>query len=573
MSFKIVNTESFRFLRMNGGYYVDKTWFFEQFDNGPSDAVLFLRPRRFGKTLFMSMLAEFFDMKKKSQDLFAGLKISDNKELCKKWMNRFPVISISLKKVNTETFEEAVAVLRDILANECSMHMDALDNASLPPFDKKRFQELADGTASDLTLRDGLAHLTRILCRHHGMPCVLLVDEYDTPLSKANDRGYLDKMLFFLREFLSNGTKTNEHVQFAFLTGFLPLARESAQSGLNNPECYGMDTSVYANLFGFTQSEVDDMLASAGLEGKRESIREWYDGYRFGKREEIYCPWSIMRYLGHVCAENDEDPAGYWARTSGNELLKGFMDKVPPSIQDNIAALLEGRSIPAELNTSLTYDEVYQNNDNFWSLLYLEGYLTTTTDRTNCTMSPAGRTLLAIPNNEIRQVFRLQIKPWIESIVSNENQEEFFRMFWNGDAQGVERLLSEKFMLSAAIQEYKYKEYFYQSLLHGIFLLEYHVLANREYGEGIVDLTLEDGHGKGAVVEIKRAETREELDAKVEEALTQIVDRSYDAPLRARPDITTIVHWGMAFCKKSCRMSARTFSPVRHGTLGGEKGR
>lgn len=557
MSFKVANTESFRFLRTNGGYYVDKTWFLEAFLKAPADAILFTRPRRFGKTLFISMLAEFFDMKKQSQDLFSGLKVASNEELCKMWMNKFPVISISLKKVNGETFNQALEIIRDLLASVCTMHIEVLDNNSLATYDRMCFKELYDGLSSELRLRDGLGLLTKILAKHYGIPCVLLIDEYDTPISKAKEWGYYDKMEIFLREFISNGIKTNDYKQFAFLTGFLPFAKESAKSGLNNPSCFGMDTSVYANLFGFTQSEVDTMLVSAGLENKKDIIKEWYDGYRFGNRQEIYCPWSIMRYLEHVCAEPDEEPDGYWARTSGNELLKDFKDKLPPIIQEHIAALYEGKSIPVELNISLTYNEINQNYDNFWTLLYLEGYLTTTTDPSNCIMSPRGMTILKIPNNEIRQVFKLQIKPWVESLISKYNQEEFFSLFWDGDAQGVEQLLSEKLKLSTAIQEYKYKEYFYQIMLHGIFLFEYPVLANRESGEGVFDLMLEDGRGNAAIIEIKRADKREELEGKVEEAMQQIVDRSYDAPLKARKDITKIFHWGMAFYKKSCKMGVK----------------
>ncbi|OUO52644.1 hypothetical protein B5F76_06870 [Desulfovibrio sp. An276] len=567
MPINIVNVELFAKLRQNYGYYVDKTEFLVQFLQDPTDATrfrlpssatLFTRPRRFGKTMFMSMLAEFFDVTKNSGELFAGLKVAENKTLCREWMNQYPVVSLTLKRADKLTYKEAVESIQNLISEICTLHDEVLENANIKSRDRRLFQKLIDCETNETTLCSSLLTITRVLFQHYNKPVILLIDEYDVPVAKAAERGYYDEMIVFMRGFLSDALKTNPYLKFGILTGALRITKESIFTGLNNLDCFDIANPKYADVFGFTQCEVDQMLFDAGLEEKRDELKSWYDGYHFGDRSDIYCPWSIMKYLADAQSIPQEKPKAYWVGTSGNELTKAFLGRMPSTVQDDIASLTEGKNIAVAIKEDLNYNQIYTDEDNFWTLLYLTGYLTPSSDSANCVVPPGpGRTVLAIPNREVKDVFRNEIKSWFSQMLPKDKQEDFFNLFWKGDAQNLEKSLGTMLLTSSSVQDYKYREHFYHSFLLGIFMLLYPVTSNREAGEGFFDLIVQDERDKrAAVIEVKRADSREELEAEVEKALLQIEERQYDTELKTR-GYTQILHWGMAFYKKSCKMGVR----------------
>ncbi len=567
MPLNIINTESFAKLRQAHGYYVDKTDFLVQFFQdpadvsrfrSPADVTLFTRPRRFGKTLFMSMLAEFFDMTKDSRELFAGLKVVEYEKLCSDWMNQYPVISFTLKGIEAQSYDKALEAIQYLVGSLFAQYDEVLGNKNVKTQDQKKFEKLMAGDANEIKLRGALLVLTRVLFQYYGKPVILLVDEYDVPVAKAAERGYYDEMLLFMRNFLSNALKTNPYLNFAILTGALRITKESIFTGLNNLSIFDIVANKYSDVFGFTQNEVDQLLSRAGLEEKRGQYKEWYDGYHFGEREDIYCPWSIMQCLESQQGNPREPPRAYWVNTSGNELTRGFVEHVPASIQDDMASLLAGKSIVVQVNETLNYSQVYTSEDNFWTLLYLTGYLTPSSDEENCVdLAGPERTMLAIPNKEVRKAFNDEIKSWFENTIPKNSQHRFFRLFWDADAQNLEKMLTECLLLNSSFRDYQYREHFYHSLLLGIFMLGYPVTSNRESGTGVHDLAVLDKRkNRAAIIEIKSADSFDQLDDCVRTALEQIADRQYDAQLRA-DGCKHVFHWGMAFYKKSCRMAVR----------------
>ena len=568
MPVNIVNTEQFTELRQSYGYYVDKTGFLLQFLQDPTDTTrfrspssvsLFTRPRRFGKTLFLSMLASFFDVTKSSRDLFAGLKVAENEKLCGEWMNQYPVILLSLKDVDKPTFERALARIHVLIRTFCSQHKYLLSSDKVSDEDKDYIRQYLGSKTDEDTLELALQVLTRALSCYYDKQTIVLIDEYDVPVAKAAGRDYYDDMIRFMRGFLSGALKTNPSLKLGILTGALRITKESIFTGLNNLDCFDIANPRYADIFGFTQCEVDQLLADAGLEEKRREIQEWYDGYHFGDRSDIYCPWSIMKYLADVQSIPGEKPQAYWVGTSGNELTRGFRGHTPASIQDDMVLLAEGKSIAASINPALNYNQVYAKKDNFWTLLYLTGYLTPSSDSADCVVAPGpGQTVLAIPNREVREAFESEIKAWFDDIAPEDDLlDDFFQPFWDGDATKFEQELHERLLLSSSFRDYRYREYFYHSLLLGIFMLKYTVTSNREAGNGVFDLTVVNNDKNiAAVIEVKRADSEKELEACVEKALLQIEERQYDAELASK-GYATILHWGMAFFRKTCKMGVR----------------
>ncbi len=553
----LTGLENFAELRQNGYYYVDKTYFLNEFlfPKLSAKVALFTRPRRFGKTLFMSMLAEFFDIRKKSRDLFAGLKVCDNEKLCNEWMNQYPVISLTLKGLATLTYADAVTDIQNRISALCTLHDDVLDNHKIKARDRTVFQMLMNCETNEITLRSSLLVLTRVLFQHYNKPVILLIDEYDTPVEKAFAGGYYNEMIVFMRGFLTDALKTNPYLKFGIVTGVLRITQQSLFSDINNLDCFDISEPLYSDLFGFTQNEVDQLLVYAGFEDKREEIKEWYDGYCFGKQQEIYCPWSIMKYLATLKKDPKRNPAAYWVGVSGSELPRDLAKRLPPEedVQGKIAALRGGNAIAAKLNSDLNYVDVLKDANNFWTLLYLTGYLTRASNPALFTGEKNAKdSILAIPNKEVREVFQTEMEAWFKDILPENRQNALYQALWAQDVQGLEEQLTA---LLVGTSFHDAKESYYHGVMYGILAMRYgETISNGESGLGLYDIVVQDKKNtRAAVLEFKRASSAEQMDEGVRQALEQINRNDYDVRLRTR-GCKTILHVGIAFCEKSARV-------------------
>ncbi len=402
---KFLETDIFAELRQKGGYYVDKTRFLEQFLYAPAKATLLTRPRRFGKSLLMSMLAEFFDITKDSRELFVDLAVSSNDELCAQWMNQCPVISLTFKDVKMDSYELALKGIHSEVHRFCNNHKYLLSSELVKDNDKDNMEQCLSDTIDEFELEHSLYSLTSAMSSYYGKSAIVLIDEYDVPLAKSAEKGYYDEMIDFMFSLLSPALKSNPYLEFGILTGVLRITTDSIFSGLNNLDYIDISSPEYEDIFGFTQEEVDKMLADAGFEDRRDIIREWYGGYHFGNRTDMYCPWSITKYMSAL-QKCPSEPQAYWVNTSGNALTKDFVDHVPANIQDEMASLLAGNSIDVRINEILKYSQIYNSTNNFWTFLYLTGYLTTTSDSWGSSSSRYNPRSLTIPNKEVRQFFK-----------------------------------------------------------------------------------------------------------------------------------------------------------------------
>lgn len=558
----IINTESFAEIRQNYGYYVDKTGFLQEFLRDPGDAerfrspgavALFTRPRRFGKTLFMDMLASFFDITQDSHSLFAGLKVSACEKLCTEWMNRYPVISLSLKDVCKPTYARALKRFQEIFCEVCEKHRYLLASDSVEQRDRKKLQMYLDCEADEDTLALSLRTLSKALRCHYKTPVIVLIDEYDVPVSFAEENGYYQEMICFMRDFLSSALKSNkENLKFCILTGCLRITKESIFTGLNNVDCYDITHASFSDTFGFTYDEVDQMLCDAGFADKKTIVQEWYDGYHFGTREDIYCPWSIMKYLRDLQNNPATEPEAYWVGTSGNDLTKGFAGRIPSQVQNWILCLLGGSSIAVPVNKCLTYSSVYKDTDNFWSLLYLTGYLTLSGSTDSCVNEPvSGSSILAIPNKEVRQVFTTEVRDWFRDILPVNDRMALYAALWAQDAGTFEKCMAS---LLVYCSFHDSLEAYYHGMLFGLFAIQYFgTVSNGESGQGRYDIIVSDKVSmRACVLECKRI-TEGDMEAKALEAVQQIRKKGYDARLKAE-GFKTIIHAGVAFCQKSCKV-------------------
>ena len=550
----LIGGESFREIRERNCFYVDKTDLLEELlASVPPKVSLFTRPRRFGKTLTMSMLREFFDIQKDSKGIFEGLKVARNKALCDEWMNKFPVFCISLKRVEGLSFDEALAGFREIISLQSSEYTYLLQSAELSESEKDTLHSLFRGTNDKALLESSLQRISVALYSHWKKPPILLIDEYDVPLACAQQNGYYHEMVSFIRNMLGAALKTNEALQFAILTGCLRIAKESIFTGLNNFKCYGISEVKFADKFGFTSSEVDDILAKASFSFKKEEMKEWYDGYRFGNDREMYCPWDILQYVKDLCDDPQAKPQAYWNNTSGNAIVRSFIGRTDLNIGEKFEALINGGCVAAKIVESLTYDSLHSSEENLWSLLYLTGYLTKATEEQ---LAACGRvedgekTFLVIPNKEVRKIFTESIASWFTDTMLEMDRRPLFESFWNGDADKLSRLVSR--ILLNTISYHDYKEDFYHAVLTGIFVGSgYAVTSNRESGRGRADIIVKDQrNSRSAVIEVKHANASAELIPLAEAALQQIDEKEYDAPLR--DNYETVIHWGMAFFEKRC---------------------
>lgn len=552
-----VGYENFADIRQQGFYYVDKTALIEQLLSNKGMVNLFTRPRRFGKTLTMSMLRYFFEIGTDAK-LFDGLYIAKNQKLCEAYLGKYPVISISIKDVDGFTFDKAMYSLVEVIANEAGRFLYLLDSDKLTAADKDQYRAMIsvrDGlyTMDAKILESSLKKLSELLYKHYEKKVIILIDEYDVPLSKAFNNGYYKEMVGLIRALFGKALKTNDALFMAVLTGCLRISKESIFTGLNNFKVLSILDNSFDEQFGFTEPEVKELLAAYKLEEKLPEIKEWYDGYRFGSAD-IYCPWDVINHVDRLRVNSASRAQSYWINTSSNELVKRFIDKADKTTRDEIEQLVAGEAIEKNLRLELTYDEIDNSINNLWSVLFTTGYLT------QAGMTEDGAYKLVIPNREIREVYKLQIQEWFKQKLTagREQIASFWQAFAEGDAEAVEKRLNK--MLSNTISIFDTKEpsaeRFYHAFLAGILTsnAEWGVLSNREAGNGFADIivTLDDPDA-GVIVEIKKADRLTELDGACQRALAQIHDRSYGDYLlnEGREDILA---YGMAFWKKRCKV-------------------
>ena len=553
-----VGIDNFEKIRRNGFYYVDKTSLIEQLFSNWGEVNLFTRPRRFGKTLNMSMLKYFFEIGT-DRSLFDGLHISSNEKICSEHMGKYPVIFLSLKNAEGLNFDTAKYQMVELIAREAERFPFLAKDTNLSDRDREKYRVLtafADGhyQMSDDVLYGSLQTLSELLYKHFNQKTVILIDEYDVPLDKAFQHGYYREMVALIRAMFGRALKTNEALAFAVLTGCLRVSKESIFTGLNNFKILSITDSRFDEQFGFTDKEVQKLLADYHLEARFSETKEWYDGYRFGN-VDVYCPWDVINHIDRIKDDPNARPEAYWINTSGNDLVKRFVDKANRTTRNEIEQLIAGNAIEKMLRLDLTYDEIDNSIENLWSVLFTTGYLT------QAGMTEDGAYKLVIPNREICEVFKLQIQEWFKkSIFSNTEQlTAFWNAFEEGNTDGVEMYLNRIMSNSISVFDIKTgeekKEISYHNLLVGILTgnADWLVKSNVEAGEGFADIIVEtEDPNAGIVVELKYTKDYDEMEQACRAALDQINDRRYQEYLLndGRKDITL---YGIAFCKKRCK--------------------
>ena len=553
-----VGIDNFEKIRQNGFYYVDKTSLIEQLFSNWGEVNLFTRPRRFGKTLNMSMLKYFFEIGT-DRSLFDGLHICANEKICSKHMGKYPVIFLSLKNAEGLNFDTAKYQMVELIAREAERFPFLAKDTNLSDRDREKYRVLtafADGhyQMSDDVLYGSLQTLSELLYKHFNQKTVILIDEYDVPLDKAFQHGYYREMVALIRALFGRALKTNEALAFAVLTGCLRVSKESIFTGLNNFKILSITDSRFDEQFGFTDKEVQKLLADYHLEARFSETKEWYDGYRFGN-VDVYCPWDVINHIDRIKDDPNARPEAYWINTSGNDLVKRFVDKANRTTRNEIEQLIAGNAIEKTLRLDLTYDEIDNSIENLWSVLFTTGYLT------QAGMTEDGAYRLVIPNREICEVFKLQIQEWFKkSIFSNTEQlTAFWNAFEEGNTDGVEMYLNRIMSNSISVFDIKTgegkKEISYHNLLVGILTgnADWLVKSNVEAGEGFADIIVEtEDPNAGIIVELKYTKNYDEMEQACKAALDQINDRRYQEYLLndGRKDITL---YGIAFCKKRCK--------------------
>ena len=549
-----VGIDNFEKLRREDFYYIDKTGLIRDLLNNWGEVNLFTRPRRFGKTLNMSMLKSFFDIGT-DKTLFDGLEISKETALCEAYMGKYPVVFISLKGVDGLTFEDAYGMLRVIIRAEAFRMEYLAQSNKVSEKELQAFLRLLDEKDTKEDILDSIKTFSSLLYQHYGQKVVLLIDEYDVPLDKAFHHGYYREMVALIRGLFGQALKTNDFLQFAVLTGCLRVAKESIFTGMNNFDVNSIVDARYDEHFGFTNKEVLQLLSDYGLGEHAAEMKEWYDGYRFGYAD-VYCPWDVINYAKKLLADPKARPQTFWINTSGNDMVKRFVDKAEDkTTQQEIERLIDGEAITKAVQLELTYDEVDKSIDNLWSVLFTTGYLTF------IGVTEDGRFELVIPNREVREVFVRQINEWFKERVASDTKpmQALHRAFLNGDAEGVASGLTAIMGKMISVLDTKardaQKENFYHGLLLGLLRSEptWLIMSNAESGEGFSDILIEpEDPDAGIVVEVKYAPTFRELDGACVKALEQIKARRYDERLRneGREDILA---YGIAFNRKRCK--------------------
>ncbi len=551
-----VGIENFEKIRRDGFYYVDKTGLIEQLLNNWGEVNLFTRPRRFGKTLNMSMLKCFFEIGT-DQSLFDGLYISKNKALCDAYMGKYPVISISLKGVNADSYENARSLLKRIVMEEAKMHRIIMSGNRLDDIDKAEYMSLVTGEMGEDTLVYSMKTLTALLEKYYEKKVIVFIDEYDVPLAKANENGYYDQMVLLVRNLFENVLKTNSSLKFAVLTGCLRVAKESIFTGLNNFKTNSILDEEYDETFGFVDDEVKEMLHYYGQDTHYETVKEWYDGYRFGNAD-VYCPWDVINYCDAHRRNPKLPPENYWTNTSGNDVLKHFIESAGAAkglAKTDLERLVNGEIVEKDIREDLTYNELYASMDNLWSTLFMAGYLT------HKGRVDTKRFRLAVPNREIRNIITEQVLALFKQNVEKDGQllNDFCTALSDGHTDEVERLFSEYMKKTISVRDTfarkELKENFYHGLLLGIlgFKAGWSVMSNRESGNGFSDIMIMiDDAEIGIVIEVKYAESHD-LEAVCKDALKQMIDKRYTEYFEQQ-GIKKILKYGIACRVKECKV-------------------
>ncbi|MDB2172473.1 AAA family ATPase [Blautia wexlerae] len=554
-----IGIENFEKLRQEDFYYIDKTRLIEQLLTRWGEVNLFTRPRRFGKSLNMSMLQSFFEIGK-DKTLFDGLRISDNQELCEEYQGKFPVVSVSLKGINGATYEEARRFLIKTINEEARRLSVLSDSTELDETDHELLTQLKKKEMTNDSLVYSIRELTELLEKHYGSKVIVLIDEYDVPLAKANENGYYDEMVLLIRNLFENALKTNNSLKFAVLTGCLRIAKESIFTGLNNFKVYSITDKSFDETFGFTDAEVRELLRYYGQEKYYETVKEWYDGYRFGN-VDVYCPWDVINFCSDHLADPGLEPKNYWANTSGNSVISHFIDSVgkPQKLtRMELEQLVNGGIVQKEINFELTYKELYSSIDNLWSTLFMTGYLTQRGE-------PSGnRYNLVIPNREIRNIITNHILKMFKENVKDDGKtvSDLCDALLNKNPEKVELIFTEYMKKTISIRDTfarkPTKENFYHGLLLGIlgFKENWSVMSNRESGDGFGDILIRiEDEDVGIVIEVKYADD-ENLQGECEKALQQIIDIRYTEALE-QEGIHTIIKYGIACYRKKCKVLMR----------------
>lgn len=553
-----IGISDFKKIRENGYYFIDKSGMIEELlKNATPEVTLITRPRRFGKTLGMSMLASFFDIRKDSRRLFQGLRISENEELCAAWMNQYPTLFLTFKDVDGNEFATAKDMLRDQIAGLFQEHSYLADSDKVSEYDKKRFftlLDVVDDRANDMLLKTSIALLMRMMQAYYGKPVILLLDEYDVPLAKASSHGYYDKMLEIMRMMMSTALKDNRNLKFAIITGCLKISKESIFTGMNNLVSDSILKSRLSEYFGFTQQEVDQILTDADLQQEADKIRTWYDGYHFGEYD-IYCPWDVLNYIYDLQGETGiQEPISYWKNTSDNAVIRSFIDHKEKQIKTKLEVLMNGGYIIQKIEENLTYDFDTCSDENFWSVLYLTGYLTScNSDKLNPADYERVRgsvMALTIPNAEIRGIYQDTILKWFEESAHAWKTERLCEAVWHGDSETATIEMTR--LLQKTISYHDYREDYYHAFLAGIFTgAGYEVKSNREHGIGRSDVVVLDSDNNRLVIfEAKYTMDKSKLADECEKAIRQIEDRKYAAEFEDSGN--EMICYGVAFYKKEC---------------------
>lgn len=554
-----IGIENFEKLRQEDFYYIDKTRLIEQLLTRWGEVNLFTRPRRFGKSLNMSMLQSFFEIGK-DKTLFDGLRISDNQELCEEYQGKFPVVSVSLKGINGATYEEARRFLIKTINEEARRLSVLSDSTELDETDHELLTQLKKKEMTNDSLVYSIRELTELLEKHYGSKVIVLIDEYDVPLAKANENGYYDEMVLLIRNLFENALKTNNSLKFAVLTGCLRIAKESIFTGFNNFKVYSITDKSFDETFGFTDAEVRELLRYYGQEKYYETVKEWYDGYRFGN-VDVYCPWDVINFCSDHLADPGLEPKNYWANTSGNSVISHFIDSVgkPQKLtRMELEQLVNGGIVQKEINFELTYKELYSSIDNLWSTLFMTGYLTQRGE-------PSGnRYNLVIPNREIRNIITNHILKMFKENVKDDGKtvSDLCDALLNQNPEKVELIFTEYMKKTISIRDTfarkPTKENFYHGLLLGIlgFKENWSVMSNRESGDGFGDILIRiEDEDVGIVIEVKYADDGN-LQGECEKALQQIIDIRYTEALE-QEGIHTIIKYGIACYRKKCKVLMR----------------